>query len=144
MTLSAFSLSSFAGGIAGVASGLPLFFHGGFPHGPLSEFRISGLLLSFHGGLTCSSLGSLRSGQRSSLASFNGQLGGSSLSDTGIAATLIASRAARCSTATGLSAADLARAARSNCAFFAFAAALRRSSKRVFLGPFKARRPSKD
>src|SRR5438874_12156873 len=45
MTLSAFSLPSFAGGIAGVASGLPLFFHGGFPRGPLSEFRIAGLLL---------------------------------------------------------------------------------------------------
>jgi hypothetical protein len=47
MTLSAFSLPGFAGGIAGVASGLPLFFHGGFLRGPLSEFRIAGLLLGF-------------------------------------------------------------------------------------------------
>src|ERR1700724_2739419 len=50
-------------------------------------------------------------------------------------ATLTASRAVRCSTAAGLSAADLARAARSSWAFFAFAAALRRSAKLVFLGP---------
>ena len=85
MSLSAFSLPSFAGGIAGVASGLPLCFHGGFPRGPLSEFRIAGLLLGFQGGLTSGSLGGLRSGQSSSLTSFNGQLGGCSLSDTGIA-----------------------------------------------------------
>jgi hypothetical protein len=64
---------------------LPLFFQGGFPRGPLSEFRVAGLLLGFHGGFTSSSLGGLRSGQLSSLASFNGQLGGSSLSGTGIA-----------------------------------------------------------
>src|ERR1700732_4086450 len=51
-------------------------------------------------------------------------------------ATLTASRAERRSTAAGLSAADLARAARSSWAFFAFAAALRRSAKSVFLGPF--------
>jgi hypothetical protein len=84
ITLSVFSLSSFASGIAGVASGLPRFFHGAFPRGPLSEFRIADLLLGFHGGLTSSSLGGLRSGQRGSLASFNGELGGSSLSNTGI------------------------------------------------------------
>ena len=83
--LSAFSLPSFAGGIAGVASGLPLGFQGGFPRCLLSEFRIAGLLLGFQGGLTSGSLGGLRSGQGSSLTSFNGQLGGSSLSDTGIA-----------------------------------------------------------
>jgi hypothetical protein len=35
MTLFAFSLPSFAVGIAGVASGLPLGFHGGFARGPL-------------------------------------------------------------------------------------------------------------
>src|SRR5277367_770759 len=51
-------------------------------------------------------------------------------------ATLTASRAERRSTAAGLSAADLARAARSSWAFFEFAAALRRSAKLVFLGPF--------
>src|SRR5271168_513142 len=51
-------------------------------------------------------------------------------------ATPTASRAARCSTSAGLSAADLARAARSSWAFFAFAAAFRRSAKLVFLGPF--------
>ena len=62
MTLSAFSLPSFAGGIAGVASGLPLGFHGGFPRCLLSEFRIAGLLLGFQGGLTSGSLGGLRSG----------------------------------------------------------------------------------
>src|SRR5258707_15676854 len=45
--LSAFSFPSFACSIAGVASGLPLFFHGGFPRGPLSEFHIAGLLLTF-------------------------------------------------------------------------------------------------
>jgi hypothetical protein len=50
--LSAFSFPSFACSIAGVASGLPLFFHGGFPRGPLSEFHIAGLLLGFQGGLT--------------------------------------------------------------------------------------------
>jgi len=48
-------------------------------------------------------------------------------------ATLTASRAVRCSTAAGLSATDLARAARSSWAFFASAAALRRSAKPVFL-----------
>src|ERR1700674_249367 len=42
MTLSAFSLASFGGGIAGVASGLPVGFQGGFPRCPLSEFRIAG------------------------------------------------------------------------------------------------------
>ena len=62
MTLSAFSLPSFAGGIAGVASGLPLGFHGGFPRCLLSEFRIAGLLLGFQRGLTSSSLGGLSSG----------------------------------------------------------------------------------
>jgi hypothetical protein len=62
MTLSAFSLPSFAGGIAGVASGLPLGFHGGFPRCLLSEFRIAGLLLGFQRGLTRGSLGGLRSG----------------------------------------------------------------------------------
>src|SRR6266404_1117983 len=66
MTLSAFSFPSFAGSIAGVASGLPLFFHGGFPRGPLSEFHIAGLLLGFQGSLTSGSLGSLCRGQGSS------------------------------------------------------------------------------
>ena len=72
MTLFAFSLPSFAGGIAGVASGLPLGFVGSFPRGPLSEFRIAGLLLGFQGDLTSGSFGSLRRGQGSSLTSFNG------------------------------------------------------------------------
>ena len=79
MSLSAFSLPGFAGGIAGVASGLPLCFRGGFPRRPLSVFRILDLLLGFHGGLASGSLGGLRSGQISSLTSFNGQLGGCSL-----------------------------------------------------------------
>ncbi len=81
MTLSAFSLLSFTSGIAGVASGLPLSFQGGFPRCLLSEFRIVGLSLGFQRGFTSGSLGDLRS----SLMSLNGQLGGSSLSDTGIA-----------------------------------------------------------
>src|SRR5260370_30741121 len=51
-------------------------------------------------------------------------------------ATLTSSRALRRSTAVGLSAADLARAARSNWAFFASAAVLRRSAKSAFLGLF--------
>src|SRR5258707_5380323 len=85
MTLFAFSLPSFAGGIAGVSSGLPLGFVGCFPRCPLCEFRIAGLLLSFQRGLTSGSFGGLRRGQGSSLTSFNGQLGGFSLSDTGIA-----------------------------------------------------------
>ena len=72
MSLSAFSLPSFAGGIAGVASGLLFCFRGGFPRDPLSEFRIAGLLLGFQGGLTSGSLGGLCSGQGSSLLSFNG------------------------------------------------------------------------
>jgi hypothetical protein len=62
MSLFAFSLPSFAGGIAGVTSGLPLGFQGGFPLGLLSEFRNAGLLLRFQGGFTSSSLGDLRSG----------------------------------------------------------------------------------
>jgi hypothetical protein len=82
--LSAFSFPSFAGSVAGVASGLPLFFHGGFPRGPLSEFPIPGLLFGFHGGLTSGNLGGLCGGQGSSLLRFNGQLCGCSLSDTGI------------------------------------------------------------
>jgi hypothetical protein len=55
--LSAFSLPSFAGGITGVASGLPLGFLGGFPRCLLSEFRIPGLLLSFQSGLAGGSFG---------------------------------------------------------------------------------------
>src|SRR5580704_19721874 len=51
-------------------------------------------------------------------------------------ATLTASRAIRRSTAAGLSAADLARAAPSSWAFFASAAALRRSAKLAFLDQF--------
>src|SRR6266404_5159306 len=51
-------------------------------------------------------------------------------------ATLTASRAVRRSTAAGLSASDFARAARSSWAFFASAAALRRSAKPVFLNLF--------
>jgi hypothetical protein len=51
-------------------------------------------------------------------------------------ATLTASRADRRSTAAGPSAADLARAARSSWAFFASAAALKRSAKLVFLDLF--------
>src|ERR1700746_3448781 len=39
----------------------------------------------FQGGLTSGSLGGMRSGQVSSLTKFNGQFGGCSLSDTGIA-----------------------------------------------------------
>src|SRR6266550_9596667 len=85
MTLSAFSLPSFAGGIAGVTSGLPLGFHGDFPRCLLGEFRVAGLLLGFQRGLTSGSIGGLRSGQGSRLTSLSGQLGGSSLSDTGIA-----------------------------------------------------------
>jgi hypothetical protein len=60
MTLSALSLLSFAGGIAGVASDLPLGFHGCFPRGPLSEFHIVGRLLSFQGSFTSGSLRDLR------------------------------------------------------------------------------------
>ena len=62
MILSAFSLSSFASGITGVASGLPFSFQGGFPCGPLSEFGIAGLLLGFQRGLASGNLGGLRSG----------------------------------------------------------------------------------
>ena len=60
--LSAFSLPSFPGGIAGVASGLPLGFQGGFPRCLLGEFRIASLLLSFQRGLASRNLGGLRSG----------------------------------------------------------------------------------
>jgi len=60
--LSAFSLPSFAGGVAGVASGLSLCFLGGFPRYPLGEFRIAGFLLSFQSGLTSGSFGGLSSG----------------------------------------------------------------------------------
>src|SRR5271154_6988052 len=78
MTLSAFSLSSFAGGVTGVASSLPLGFFDSFPCNPLSEFRIAGLLLGFQRGLPRGSLGGLRSGKGGSPASFKGQLGGCS------------------------------------------------------------------
>jgi hypothetical protein len=61
-TLSAFSLPSFAGGVAGVAGDLPLGFHGGFPRCLLGEFRIAGLLLGFQRGLTSGSLGDFCSG----------------------------------------------------------------------------------
>jgi len=61
-TLSAFSLPSFAGGIASVASGLPLGFYGGIPRCLLSEFRITGLLFGLQRGLTSGNLGDLRSG----------------------------------------------------------------------------------
>jgi hypothetical protein len=62
MTLSAFSLPSFAGGIAGVASGLPLGFEGGFPRCLIGEFRIAGLLLGFQRGLASGNLDGLRGG----------------------------------------------------------------------------------
>ena len=63
MILSAFSLSSFAGGIAGVASGLPFSFQGGFPRCLLGEFIIAeGGLLGFQRGLASGNLGGLRSG----------------------------------------------------------------------------------
>jgi hypothetical protein len=70
-TLFAFSLLSFAGGIAGVASGLPFSFRGGFPRDPLREFRLSGLLLGFQGDLTSGIFSGLRRGQGSSLTSLN-------------------------------------------------------------------------
>ena len=47
VTLSALSLASLAGGIAGIASSLPLGFKDRFPLHPLSEFPIAGLLLGF-------------------------------------------------------------------------------------------------
>jgi len=72
MTLSAFSLSSLPGGLAGVTSGLLLGCHGGFPRGPLSEFRITGFLLGFQGDLTSGSFSGLRQCQSSSLTSFIG------------------------------------------------------------------------
>ncbi len=118
--------------LAGVASGLPLGFHGGFPRGPLSDFRIAGRLLGFQRGLTSRSLGDLPGGQGSSLTSFNRQLGGYALSD----ASRAPSRAVRRSTAAGLSAADRARAAGSSRTFFASAAALKQSAKRAFLDQF--------
>jgi hypothetical protein len=62
ITLSAFSFPSFASGIAGVASGLPLGVQGGFPRGLLGEFCIAGLLLGFQRSLASGSLGNLRSG----------------------------------------------------------------------------------
>ena len=62
MTLSAFSLPSSAGGVAGVASGLPLGFQGGFPCCLLSEFRIAGLLLGFQRSFTSDSVGDLGGG----------------------------------------------------------------------------------
>src|ERR1700726_4380315 len=55
--LSPFLLSSFAGGIAGVTSGLPLGFQGGFPRYLLREFRIAGRLLGFQHGLASGHLG---------------------------------------------------------------------------------------
>jgi hypothetical protein len=61
-SLSALSLPSFAGRIAGVASGLPLGFQVGFPRCLLGEFRITGLLLGFQRGLASGNLGGLRSG----------------------------------------------------------------------------------
>jgi hypothetical protein len=72
MTLSAFSLPSFAGGIAGVASGLPLGFQGGFSRGPLSEFRIAGLLLGLQSDLTSGGFSGLLRCQGSGLTCFNG------------------------------------------------------------------------
>jgi hypothetical protein len=56
------TLSAFAGGIPGVASGLPLGFQGGLPRCLLSEFCGAGLLLGFQRSLTSGSLGDLRSG----------------------------------------------------------------------------------
>ena len=62
MTLSAFSLASFAGGITGVAGGLLLGFDDGLPRDSLGEFPIAGLLLGFQRDLTSGSLGGLRRG----------------------------------------------------------------------------------
>jgi hypothetical protein len=71
-TLFAFSLAGFACCIAGIASGLPLGFHGSFPHCLLSEFCVAGLLFGLQGDLTSSSFSGLRRSQDSSLASFDG------------------------------------------------------------------------
>ncbi len=68
--LLAFSLSSFAGGIAGVTSSLSLGFLDRFPRSALGEFRIAGLLLGFQRGLTSGSLGNFRRSQSSGLTSF--------------------------------------------------------------------------
>jgi hypothetical protein len=67
VTLSALSLASLAGGIAGIASGLPLGFKDGFPLHPLSEFLIAGLLLGFHRCRPSGSLSGLRRGKGGSL-----------------------------------------------------------------------------
>src|SRR5271155_2104483 len=85
MTLSAFSLSSFAGGVTGVASSLPLGFFDSFPCNPLSEFRIAGLLLGLQRGLPRGGLGGLRRGKGGSLTSFKCQLGGCSFGDADFA-----------------------------------------------------------
>jgi hypothetical protein len=60
--LSAFSPPSFPGCVAGVASGLPFGFHGSFPRGPLSEFRIAGVLLGVQCDLTSGGFSGLRCG----------------------------------------------------------------------------------
>src|SRR5271156_3958075 len=83
--LSALSLSSFAGGVTGVASSLPLGFLDSFPCNPLSEFRIAGLLLGFQRGLPRGSLGGLRSGKGGILTCFKCQLGCYSLGDADFA-----------------------------------------------------------
>jgi hypothetical protein len=62
----AFSLPRLAGGIAGIASGLPLCFKDSFPRGLLGDFRSTGLLLGFLSGLTSGGFG----GQGSGLAGF--------------------------------------------------------------------------
>jgi hypothetical protein len=61
-TLFAPSLPSLAGGVASVASGLPLGFQGGFPRCLLGECRLAGRVLGFQRGLTSGSLGELLSG----------------------------------------------------------------------------------
>ena len=62
VTLSALSLASLAGGIAGIASSLPFGFKDGFPLHPLSEFLIAGLLLGFQRCLPSGRLSGLRRG----------------------------------------------------------------------------------
>ncbi len=82
------SLPGFAGGIAGVTSGLRLSFGGGLPGDPGGIFGLPGLLFGLQGGFTSGGLGKLRSGQVSGPARFRGCFGSLPLRNPGIASFL--------------------------------------------------------
>jgi hypothetical protein len=121
-----FRFLSFAGGIAGVASGLPLRFQA-----RIAERKAAKLANEAREAAALTAARAAEAAAREAAPKAEQEA-----RDAEFAERIARARALRRSMAVGLSAADLARAARSNWAFFASAAVLRRSAKSAFLDLF--------